>query len=171
MSDKPWPADKVERWPIDRITERDRNAKLHPEEQVAAIAASMFEWGVCSPLLVDEAGALLAGHGRLRAARKLGLKELPVMVASGWTEAQKRAYSLADNRLAVSGFDPEMLRLELQDLDAEGYTLALTGFSDAELGGFLGDLEPMPGLDEPAPKADSQQTVCPNCGHAFNARV
>ena len=97
-----------------------KNARTHTDAQVAAIAASIKEWGWTSPALVGEDGGLIAGHARVLAARQLGIAEIPVMVAAGWTEAQKRAYVLADNQLAItgSGWDPELLRLELGELIA-----------------------------------------------------
>jgi ParB-like chromosome segregation protein Spo0J len=90
-----------------------RNARTHSDEQVAQIAASIKEWGWTTPILVDEGGQIIAGHGRVSAARTLGVKDAPVMVATGWTEAQKRAYVLADNKLALNaGWDNELLALE-----------------------------------------------------------
>jgi ParB-like chromosome segregation protein Spo0J len=107
-----WPADKVERWQLDRLVPYARNARTHSDAQVAQIAASVREWGWTVPVLVDESGMLIAGHGRVLAARKLGLSEIPVMVARGWSVAQKRAYVIADNKLTLNaGWDPEMLRL------------------------------------------------------------
>jgi hypothetical protein len=92
---RPWPADKVERWAIDRLIPYAKNARTHTDAQIAAIAASIKEWGWTSPALVGEDGGLIAGHARMLAARQLGIAEIPVMVAAGWTEAQKRAYVLA----------------------------------------------------------------------------
>jgi hypothetical protein len=89
---RPWPADKVERWAIDRLIPYAKNARTHTDAQVAAIAASIREWGWTTPALVGEDGGLIAGHARVLAARQLGIAEIPVMVAAGWTEAQKRAY-------------------------------------------------------------------------------
>ena len=88
-------------------------------------AASIKEWGWTTPALVGEDGGLIAGHARVLAARQLGIAEIPVMVAAGWTEAQKRAYVLADNQLAItgSGWDPELLRLELGELKLGGFDL------------------------------------------------
>jgi hypothetical protein len=88
---RPWPADKVERWAIDRLIPYAKNARTHTDAQVAAIAASIKEWGWTSPALVGEDGGLIAGHARVLAARQLGIVEIPVMVAAGWSEAQKRA--------------------------------------------------------------------------------
>jgi hypothetical protein len=115
---RPWPADKVERWPIDRLIPYAKNARTHTDAQIAAIAASIKEWGWTTPALVGEDGGLIAGHARVLAARQLGIAKIPVMVAAGWSEAQKRAYVLADNQLAItgSGWDPELLRLELGEL-------------------------------------------------------
>jgi hypothetical protein len=112
---RPWPADKVERWSIDRLIPYAKNARTHSDAQIAAIAASIKEWGWTTPALVGEDGGLIAGHARILAARQLGIAEIPVMVAAGWSEAQKRAYVLADNQLAItgSGWDTELLRLEL----------------------------------------------------------
>ena len=128
------PADKVERWAIERLVPYARNARTHSDEQVAQIAASITEWGWTTPILVDEKGQIIAGHGRVMAARLLGLETVPVMMADGWSDAKKRAYVLADNKLALNaGWDQELLALELGDLHAEGFALELTGFSDDEL--------------------------------------
>jgi hypothetical protein len=97
------PADKVERWAIDRLIPYAKNARTHTDAQIAAIAASIKEWGWTTPALVGEDGGLIAGHARILAARQLGVAKIPVMVAAGWTEAQKRAYVLADNQLAITG--------------------------------------------------------------------
>src|ERR1700680_1841935 len=89
---RPWPADKVERWSIDRLIPYAKNARTHTDAQVAAIAASIREWGWTSPALVGEDGGLIAGHARILAARQLGIAEIPVMVAAGWSEYQMRHY-------------------------------------------------------------------------------
>lgn len=100
---------------------------------MAQIAASMKEWGWTNPVLVDETGMIIAGHGRVMAARKLGFDDVPVMVAEGWSEAQKRAYVLADNQLALNaGWDSDMLRNELSDLQNAEFDLDLIGFSDID---------------------------------------
>lgn len=122
------PADKVERWPIEKLVPYARNARTHSPEQVAQIAASIREWGWTVPLLVDTEGGIIAGHGRLMAAQRLSMTQVPVMVADGWTDAQKRAYVLADNKLTLNGgWDNELLSLELADLQEAGFDLALTG--------------------------------------------
>jgi DNA modification methylase len=133
-----WPADKVERRRIAELEPYARNARTHSPAQIDKIAASIAEWGWTNPVLVDETGGIIAGHGRVLAGQKLGIAEVPVMVASGWTEAQRRAYVLADNRLALdAGWDEDLLRSELVELGELGFDLPLTGFSDAELGKLI----------------------------------
>jgi ParB-like chromosome segregation protein Spo0J len=91
-----------------------RNARTHAEDQVAQIAASIREWGWTNPVLVGEDGTIIAGHGRVLAARKLRIPDVPVMVAAGWSDAQKRAYTIADNKLTLNGgWDQDLLALEL----------------------------------------------------------
>jgi DNA modification methylase len=105
----------------------------HSAAQVDQIAASIREWGWTNPVLVDEAGTIIAGHGRVLAARKLRIAEVPVMVADGWTDAQKRAYAIADNKLTLNGgLDDELLGLELGELEVLGFDLDLIGFSEDE---------------------------------------
>src|SRR5215831_3741973 len=94
---RPWPADHSERWPIERLIPYANNARIHTEADLAKIAASIAKWGWTMPVLVDEQGVLIAGHARVGAATKLGLKSIPVIVARGWSEDEKRAYRLADN--------------------------------------------------------------------------
>lgn len=139
MADSAWPADTVERWPLERLIGYARNAKTHPPEQVARIAASIREFGWTIPVLVDEAGTLIAGHGRVLAARQLGLSDIPTMVARGWTDAQVKAYRLADNKLTESAWDNDLLALELKELADAGVDLALTGFDPQELTSLLLD--------------------------------
>lgn len=135
-----WPADAVERRAVSDLIPYARNARTHSDEQVAQIAASIKEWGWTNPILVDGDGGIIAGHGRVLAARKLGLDDVPCMVARGWSEAQKRAYILADNQLALNaGWDIELLKLEVGDLSLLGFDLGLMGFSEDILAGLLND--------------------------------
>jgi len=128
------PADKVEKWAIDKLIPYARNARTHSDDQVAQIAASIKEWGWTTPVLVDEDGGIIAGHGRTLAAQRLKMKEVPVMVAKGWSDAKKRAYVLADNKLALNaGWDNEMLALELAEIGELGFDLDLLGFDPSEL--------------------------------------
>ena len=131
---KNWPADKVERRKVSELIPYARNARTHSPEQIDQLAASIREWGWTVPVLVDEEGSLIAGHGRVMAAKKLGLKDIPVMVASGWSEAQKRAYVLADNKLALNaGWDNDLLKIELEGLKDLDFDLDITGFGADEL--------------------------------------
>ncbi|WP_442972644.1 ParB/Srx family N-terminal domain-containing protein [Rhodoplanes sp. TEM] len=131
-----------------------RNAKTHSDEQVAELVASIKQWGWTTPVLVDEDGVLIAGHGRLAAARKLGITEVPVMTARGWTEAQKRAYRIADNKLTEKGeWDEGLLRIELGELHKEEFTLELTGFTGSELEGLM--LPPDDGEGEGGPRVST----------------
>jgi ParB-like chromosome segregation protein Spo0J len=128
-------AEKVERWPIAKLRANERNAKRHPQAQVEQIAKSIKAWGWTMPLVISQDGVIQAGEGRWLAAKHLGLTEVPVIVARGWSAAKLRAYVLADNKLSENGtWDTELLALELGALredDAE--FLALTGFSEAQL--------------------------------------
>ena len=125
---------KLELRPIDVLLPYCRNPRLHDEAQVAQIAASMLEFGWTSPLLVDGQNGLIAGHGRLLAARKLGLKQVPVIELAHLTETQKRAYVITDNQLTLnSTWDQDLLRVELAALQEADFDLALTGFDADEL--------------------------------------
>ena len=124
------------------------NARTHSDAQVAQIAASILEYGFTNPILVDGANGIIAGHGRLLAARKLGMTEVPVIALSHLTPAQRRAYILADNRLALSaGWDDDLLRLELGVIQAEGFDLQLTGFDIGEIDALFA--VPTGGLTDP----------------------
>ena len=121
MTDKEWPADSVVRRKVDDLIPYAKNSRTHSDEQVGQIAASIKEWGFTTPILIDPEGGIIAGHGRLMAAQKLGLDEVPTMTAHGWTDAQKRAYIIADNKLALNaGWDDDMLKIELGELGELG---------------------------------------------------
>ncbi|MDP3960096.1 MAG: ParB/Srx family N-terminal domain-containing protein, partial [Pseudorhodobacter sp.] len=129
--------ERIEHWPLAKLQPYARNAKTHGADQVAKIAASMAEFGWTVPCLVAEDGELIAGHGRVLAATQLGLTEAPVIVLGHLTEAQRRAYRIADNRLTESPWDEALLSAELNDLLAEDFDLSLVGFSDGELDKLL----------------------------------
>jgi len=134
---KDWPADKIERRKVDDLIPYARNARTHSDEQVAQLAASIKEWGWTTPVLIDEDGEIIAGHGRVMAARKLGIEEVPTMTATGWTKAQKQAYVLADNQLPQNaGWDMDLLKVEMEDLSTEGFDLSLIGFGEGALMNF-----------------------------------
>jgi len=136
------PADKVEQWDINKLVPYARNSRTHSDEQVAQIAASIKEWGFTTAVLVDEQGGIIAGHGRTLAAQRLKMTEVPVMVAAGWSDAKKRAYIIADNKLALNaGWDFDMLRFELTDIGGGDFNLDLLGFDDKELADLIGDID------------------------------
>ena len=125
---------QVEQWPIDSVIPYARNSRTHSDAQVAQVAASIIEFGWTNPILVGADRVIIAGHARLLAARKLKMAEVPVIVLGHLTEAQRRALVLADNKLALNaGWDEEMLRVEMQDLDVGGFNLELIGFSADEV--------------------------------------
>ena len=139
MTFTPAMANRIELWPLERLKPYARNARTHSDAQVAQIAASIVEFGFTSPLLVSGTGDIMAGHGRLAAAKKLALEAVPVVVLDHLSETQRRAYILADNQLALqAGWDEELLAAELAELQNIGFDLALTGFDDAELAELLG---------------------------------
>ena len=123
----------------DSLTPYHRNSRTHSPEQVAQIVASIKKFGFTNPVLIDAKGMLIAGHGRAQAALEMELKEIPCIVApETWTDADRRAYVIADNALALkAGWDKEILKLELHALDNDGFDLALVGFSGAELSGLM----------------------------------
>ena len=119
---------------VDSLIPYVNNARTHSPEQVAQISASIKEFGFTNPVLIDGENGLIAGHGRVMAARKLGMKDVPCIQLAHLSAAQKRAYILADNQLALNaGWDDDMLALELSQLDDLGFDLAMTGFSEDEI--------------------------------------
>lgn len=143
-----WPADKVERRDVSALAPYARNSRTHSAEQIDQIAASIREWGWTVPVLVDPDGEIIAGHGRILAAQKLGIKDVPCMVAEGWTDAQKRAYVIADNKLAENaGWDETVLGLELSALQELDFDLSGIGFDDKELADLFA--EKQPGREDP----------------------
>ena len=169
-----WPADKVERRKVSALTPYVRNARTHSDEQVAQIAASIREWGWTVPILVDEHGEIIAGHGRVLAAQRLGLDDVPCMVAVGWTEAQRRAYVLADNKLTLNGgWNDDLLRIELQDLDAMGFDLEKTGFGVGEMAARFDTPDFAPGTEDDQGRLDQlapKMVTCPHCGGEWDLR-
>ncbi len=126
---EPWLSTDIERWPTEKLVPYARNARTHSEEQVGQIAASIVEFGFTNPILAGSDGVIVAGHGRLAAAQKLGLDTVPVVVLDHLTPTQRRALIIADNRIAENaGWDDAMLRIELQSLQEDGFNMDITGF-------------------------------------------
>lgn len=125
---------KLEQVPIDKLVPYARNARTHSKEQIAQLRASLREFGFVSPAVIDSKYNILVGHGRVQAAREEGYKTIPCVFAENLTDAQKRAYILADNQLALNaGWDEEMLSVELSDLKDESFDLSLLGFDEKDL--------------------------------------
>ena len=185
-----WPADKIKRRKVAELIPYARNARTHSPEQVAQIAASIKEWGFTNPVLIDETDGIIAGHGRVLAAQLLKLPDVPTMVATGWTEAQKRAYVIADNKISELGeWDRGVLSMEFAQLEGLDFDISLTGFSPDDLKEF--DLSFSPNefptigghvvtgkeidktqdrLDGRFEKASEQNLIdvlCPHCGEGF----
>jgi ParB-like chromosome segregation protein Spo0J len=132
-------AKRLEMWPLERLQPYERNARIHSEAQIASIAASIQEFGFTAPILVDSADGILAGHGRLAAAKLLGLPEAPVVVLDHLNEEQRRAYVLADNKLAENaGWDLELLRQEINAMEIDP---AVLGFGEDDLARLQDGLE------------------------------
>jgi DNA modification methylase len=159
MPQTPWQAALVEARPLDALMPYANNARTHSLEQVAQLAASIAEFGFTMPVLADDNGVLVAGHGRVLATRRLGLDTVPTIRLGHLTEAQLRAYRLADNQLALNaGWDEALLREELRGLRDDGYDLSVVGFGTEELDRLLafdGDL--VPGLDDRDPDAPASE--------------
>ena len=150
----PATAKQIELWPLDRLVPYERNARTHSQEQVAQIVASIQEFGFTNPILVDGANGILAGHGRLAAAKNMGLAEVPVIVLEHLSADQRRAYILADNKLALNaGWDNAVLTSELQALQLEDFDLSLLGWSDEELAVLMPEVEELPPEDADADAA------------------
>ncbi|MFM6251199.1 MAG: ParB/Srx family N-terminal domain-containing protein [Dolichospermum sp.] len=172
---------QIEDWSLDRLNPYANNAKLHPDSHVEQIANSIEEFTFLDPIAVDEKGEILEGHGRLLAAQKRGDKTVPVIVVSGLTEAQKVAYRLAHNKLTMNtGFDFELLKIDFEFLQDEGFNLDLTGFNELELS-FLDeeeeetpDFQPV-GEDKQGKLDEKQQKeikcLCPHCGEEFTQLI
>jgi len=164
----------VEQLPVDTLIPYARNARTHSEAQVAQIAASIREFGFCNPVLIDSSGGIIAGHGRVMAARQLGLAEVPCIRLGHLSDVQRRAYILADNRLALdAGWDEDMLALELSALQLEAFDLDLTGFDSTEVDQITKQPDFAPGTEQDQGRLDQlepKMVKCPHCGHGFDAR-
>jgi len=149
----------IELWLVEKLVPYARNPRTHSDAQIAQIAVSITEFGFNNPILVDTKAGIIAGHGRLLAARKLGLTEVPVIVLDHLSEAQKRAYIIADNKLAENaGWDEDALRSELAALQEEDFNVGLIGFEDDELARLLAAQDAAEGLTDEDAVPDIPQT-------------
>jgi len=165
---------KIEQIPVDRLIPYARNSRTHSDEQVAQIASSIREFGFTNPVLIDGNDGIIAGHGRVLGARKLGMDAVPCVRLEHLTETQKRAYIIADNKLALNaGWDEEMLALEFADIHAENFDLSLVGFNADDLSRLMYGVNFEPGTEDDQGRLDElapQIVICPHCGESFNAK-
>lgn len=167
---------KIESLPLDRLIPYARNSRTHSDAQVAQVAASIREFGFTNPVLIDAEDGIIAGHGRVMAARKLGLEKVPCIRLAHLSETQRRAYIIADNKLALnSGWDEEMLALELAELREVDFDLDLTGFDGDAIEQFLNP----PERNDEAPESSGgeidvdgmqMECACPKCGFEFDPK-
>src|SRR6266852_3968212 len=156
---------RIEHWLLDKLIPFARNPRTHSDAQIAQIAASIAEFGFNNPILVDTKAGIIAGHGRLLGALKLGLTDVPVIVLDHLSDAQKRAYIIADNQLALNaGWDEDLLRSELAALQAEDFNVNLIGLEDEELARLLAAQDITPGLTDEDAVPELPQTPVSKTG-------
>lgn len=165
---------KIETRPVADLIPYIANSRTHSDAQVAQIAASIKEFGWTSPILIDGDNTIIAGHGRLLAARKLGMESVPAIVLDHLSKAQQRALVIADNQLALNaGWDIQLLKAEIEDLNLEGFDLELLGFDERELGNFILEANFEPGTEDDQGKLDQlepKMVICPHCQSEFDSR-
>lgn len=173
----------LEHLPLDDLLPYARNAKLHPPEQVAQIAASIKEFGFNAPVLIDGEQGIIAGHGRVLAARKLGLETVPCIRLTHLTPAQKRAYIIADNRLGdteLAPWDWDMLQAEIDSLKEENFDYLMVGFTDDDLAAAVGSTYQALTGEQETPASSAQELDpdqyemghrCPRCGFEFDEQA
>lgn len=162
----------IETLPTADLIPYARNTRTHSPEQVAQIAGSIREFGFTNPVLIDAENGIIAGHGRVMAASKLGLEKVPCIRLSHLTDTQKRAYIIADNKLALNaGWDEELLGLELADLREADFDLGLMGFDTDAIEAMLNPTEKE--SPEDFPEVDENidtEHECPKCGYAWSGK-
>ena len=133
-ADIDWPSLNPQLLSVEDLIPYVNNSRIHSQDQINQVAASINEWGFTNPILIDEKNMILAGHCRLLAAQKLKLDKVPVIIARGWSEEQKKAYIIADNKLSLnSSWDKELLKAEIKQLEVDNYNLDFVGFNVEEL--------------------------------------
>lgn len=159
-----FPKYRIER--TDSLAPYANNARTHSQEQIDRIAASIAEFGFTNPILINKQRGIIAGHGRVLAAQMLGLETVPVIELAHLTAAQRRAYIIADNKLAeLAGWDEDLLALELGELRKGNFDIGLIGFDADELASLFSDPDDDP--SEPAANGKRKVVACPECGHHF----
>lgn len=159
---------------IDALIPYVNNARTHDDNQINQIIASIREWGFTNPILIDENDNVIAGHGRLMAADKMNMTHVPCIIMTGLTEAQKKAYVLADNQLALNaGWNEQLLSLEVQALSEMDFNLDLLGFDNDAINDALGNVDFSAGSEDDQGQLDELEpklVTCPHCGQEFDLR-
>ena len=163
---------------VDKLIPYARNARTHSEVQIAQIAASIKEFGFLSPVIISNDNTILCGHGRYYAAQKLGLEKIPCIQEDHLTEAQKRAYILADNKISQNaGWDEELLKVEISDLQGTDFDVSLTGFEEYEIADLFAFEDGNPNQEKPVENKEYDEEEfgdeefeheCPRCGFKYN---
>lgn len=149
--------DKIEQWDIEKLIPYAKNSRTHSDEQIAQIAASIKAFGFTNPILVGDDGVIVAGHGRLSAARKLGLSQVPVIVLDHLSDTERRALVIADNQLALNaGWNTELLSIEIQELKDLDFDIDLLGFTDEQLEDFVNEAD---SIDMPDLNSEDRQPI------------
>ena len=149
----------------------EMNSRQHSEEQIEQIAASIMEFGFTNPVLIDSKNGIIAGHGRVLAAIKLMHEFIPTITLDGLSDEQKKAYVIADNQLALNGkWDKDILKMELDALQAAGFDLGIIGFDEAELADFMFEDPPPKDFKEFDENIDTEHR-CPKCGYEWSGKV
>lgn len=165
---------KLEYLPVTKLTAYETNSRTHSDEQINQIAASINEFGFTNPVLIDQDNTIIAGHGRVQAAKQIKMDEVPCLRLSHLTEAQKKAYVIADNKLALNaGWDDELLKQEIAELKDIEFDIALLGFSEEELNLIEGNINFEPAKEADQGKLDQldpKWVACPHCGKEFDLR-
>ena len=165
---------KIEYIATDELIPYINNSRTHSESQIKQIAASIREFGFTNPILIDEAGTIIAGHGRVMAAQVLELDEVPTITLDGLSDAQRKAYVIADNKLALNaGWDIDVLTTEIKALEELNFNLGVIGFDKEELDVFLDGISFDPATEDDQGKLDQldpKYIDCPHCGKEFDMR-
>jgi len=155
--------------PIDELVAYNRNARQHSLVQIVCLKESIAQFGFTNPVLIHFSGRIIAGHGRVEAAKQLGIKQVPCIVMHNMTDAQVKAYTIADNQLpTMATWDYDILAAEIDELREEGFDMSKLGFTKEELDELCGSPDEDPEIpEEEEKKPNSDTTICPKCHHEF----
>lgn len=158
----------IEQIAIKKLIPYARNSRTHSDLQISQIAASIQEFGFTNPILITSECDIIAGHGRVLAAKKLGFDTVPCIKLDHLSETQRKAYIIADNQLALNaGWDFDVLAVEIDELNDAKYDISLLSFTNEQLADMIGSAEEPPEIEQEKPKKDSETMICPKCHHEF----